>query len=124
MDHHINKMSKKIIDKYIIAGRIVGTNADGRHYLQKYAMKHQYFGQKGDMMNCPMCNQPDSRGSRWMAANNITILSMSKRPRSRMSSNKEQCYVKYDRNSFHEHPKSRMNFIYHKLDWEFDEMGR
>ena len=71
-----------------------------------------------------MINQPESRGSRWIAANNIKVVSMSKHPGSRTSSNEEQCYAKYDRNSFHEHLEDRMNCIYHKLTWESKEMER
>ena len=90
MEHQIDKMSEKVIIKYIEHGHLVGINADERHHLQKYARKHQYFEQKGDVVNCPICNQLDSRGSRWIAANNIKVVSMSKRPGSRGASNEEQ----------------------------------
>ena len=51
MDHHIDKISEKFINKYIGDGRLVDINGDYRHHLQKYARKHQYFEQKGDIVN-------------------------------------------------------------------------
>ena len=59
-----------------------------------------------------------------MAANNIKVASMPKRPERSASSNEEQCYAKYSMNSFHKHLEDRMNCIYHKLTREFEESER
>ena len=94
MDHHIDKMSEKVINECINDGRLVGINAGDQQHPQKYARKNNYFEQKEDIVNCPICNQPNSRGACWMAADNIKVVSMPKHPGSRAASNKEQCYAK------------------------------
>ena len=83
MDHLIDQVSEKVINDYINKGCLVDIDADDRHHLQKYPRKHQYFERKRRMMNCPICDQPDSRGFYWIGANISQVVCMSKHPGSK-----------------------------------------
>ena len=74
------------------------------------------------MFNCPMCEHPYSKGSRWRAGRKIPTVCPTKCPGSRRAEDEEQCYAKYGKTEFLEHPASRPNCIYPKLASEFEAL--
>ena len=87
---------------------------------QQYSRTILHFHQQGKMVNCLMCDHPDSKGFRWMAGCDIPTVCLSKRPGSRRAEDEEQCYAKYDKTVFHEHLADRATCIYQKLALELE----
>ena len=76
------------------------------------------------MVNCPICDQPNSRGYRWREVNNIQVVHMSRRPGNVRVNEEEERSANYSRNLFSEHLEIKRDCIYHKLTWVVDEMER
>ena len=73
IDHGIDQISNKIIKKYEDDGHLVNTDSDDRDCFKKYARKHQYSANRARMVNCPACDDADSRGYHWRRASNIQV---------------------------------------------------
>ena len=62
MDHRIDQISDKIIKEYKNKGHLVDIDNDDLNHFKQYARKHQFFANKGRMVNCPACEDADSSG--------------------------------------------------------------
>jgi len=124
MDYRIDNVAEQVIDKYLVAGLLADIDDNDRYHLKQYARKLQYFEQKGNMVSCPICDQPHSRGFCWREANYIQVVPLDKRSGSAKADKEEKCHARYNRNIFSKHLEDKKECIYHQLIWEVEEMER